>query len=359
MILQIVNKELNVIAKGKIKCNSASDFFKYQEDYIKKVTGSVPDYRIDTLSTIDNIMSSYKERKSGRGIKYKGSVSMEMSPYDDSDIEIVWEHAVDDNDNLAYIGVDLYKEGFVLSTGKMFTNFLGGNQKGFVTSIRRIRTGTRMSTGSKSVAKVFATKATLLKYLKEHKETLSYFADQNGYCYSVEFDNPLFERDYKQKKRTEKGKEKERQLDEEISVLLKEINNFEEPEKEPEFGTSAYEEAVRRMHELNIMPAIIQKFIKSNTIYCSEGGGIIYDLDDEGEKAVKDTKKYGTPYHVIKNGSMYTVLFVSESTEDWPCEVWDRKSEIAYANVWNSEFQMAEIGSVMIRPASGGVARIG
>ena len=338
MILKIVDEELKVIAKGKICCKDTKDFFRNQEEYIKKVTGNYPNYRIDTFYTVDNIISSYRKKSADK-------------------IELIWDNAKDEADNPVRVGVDLYKEGFVIATGKKASNFLGGTFDGYIRSIRTSRTGTKMKIGSKEIAKVFSSKKVLINFLKKYKNSLSYFAEENGCQFSVEFHNYLFEDDYKLKKRTEKAKEKESLLDQEFKELLAEINKSEAIAKSPVFEMNPYDEAVRRMKELSIAPTAINKFQRNNTLLCSEANGVLYELDEEGQKAVEDTEKYGIPYHVIKSGIMYAVLYVSNCFDEWGYEVYDKKTDLIFANVWNSKLGSAEMGDIKVRPAAGGVIR--
>ena len=63
------------------------------------------------------------------------------------------------------------------------------------------------------------------------------------------------------------------------------------------------EEAIKRMKKLELHPNVINEFITEGKINKSEISGILYWLNDEEEKFVKEfEEKYnGVVYHIIKS----------------------------------------------------------
>ena len=97
----------------------------------------------------------------------------------------------------------------------------------------------------------------------------------------------------------------------------------------------------------------------------SEHGGVLYWLDDDEKKMVKEFEaKYGTMvYHVIKNytdiGVMYSLLFVSKHETEWEADNADLEDGYAFSYVVNADVpELSEFGSIMVEPSIGGVRRI-
>ena len=126
------------------------------------------------------------------------------------------------------------------------------------------------------------------------------------------------------------------------------------------------EEAIFRMKEMGMMPEVIQMY-KHGHLLQSEGrgflSGILYDLDEGARKAVSVVSDNGgMPYHVIKSftevGTLYAVLYVSNSEEEWDMERMENDGSI-FSYVYNATNpSFSEYGYIGIRPANGGLERI-
>ena len=125
-------------------------------------------------------------------------------------------------------------------------------------------------------------------------------------------------------------------------------------------------EAVTRMQEMGMMPEAIQMY-KHGHVLQSEGrgflSGILYDLDEAAQKAVNVVSDNGgEPYHVIKSltevGTLYAVLYVSNSEEEWDMDSMENDGSI-FSYVYNATNpSYSEYGYIGIRPANGGLERI-
>lgn len=123
------------------------------------------------------------------------------------------------------------------------------------------------------------------------------------------------------------------------------------------------DEAVSRMKEMKLYKTVIDDFVSDNKLYMSEFGGILCDLNEEAESAVRETERYGLPYHVVRSqssfGDMYAVLFVSEHQDEWWAERCDPETGSVIAYVYNSTYtDNSELGSVGLRTAGGGLMRV-
>jgi len=124
------------------------------------------------------------------------------------------------------------------------------------------------------------------------------------------------------------------------------------------------EECVKRMKLLKIHENVIQEFQTGEHINLSERNGILYWLNDDEEKHVKDFEKeyHVKVYHVIKNffefGVCYSYLYTSGVKEEWPEDRKDLRSGYAWAYVYNeTEPDFSEFGTIGIRSSIGGIAR--
>ena len=119
-------------------------------------------------------------------------------------------------------------------------------------------------------------------------------------------------------------------------------------------------EAVARMQEMGMMPEAIQMYKHGHVGFLS---GILYDLDEGARKAVSVVSDNGgMPYHVIKSftevGTLYAVLYVSHSEEEWDMERMENDGSI-FSYVYNATNpSFSEYGYIGIRPANGGLERI-
>ena len=127
-------------------------------------------------------------------------------------------------------------------------------------------------------------------------------------------------------------------------------------------------EALKRMRMLHIMPQTIKEFEKEGKINKSTYGGILYWLDEEEKKIVKEfeEKHNCLVYHAIKcsyrmcDGEImecFDMLYVSEDKEEWELDKSDIKND-GYMYVYSiSNFCDGEFGGIGIKPLNGGVAR--
>ena len=123
-------------------------------------------------------------------------------------------------------------------------------------------------------------------------------------------------------------------------------------------------EAIKRMMKLDIYTQAIKEFEKDNVLNKSESGGILFWLDENEKKMVKEfEERYSaTVYHVIHNytefGELYSLLFVSKYKEDWDYDNDDLKNNICLAYVKNmNEDAFSEFGSIGIKSQFGGLIR--
>lgn len=130
------------------------------------------------------------------------------------------------------------------------------------------------------------------------------------------------------------------------------------------FRDSQVEEAVARMKLLRILKTPINEFKKEGVLNLSEALGLLYWLDDEEKKMVADFEKDngGVVYHVIKTlsniGLMYSLLYVSNHTEEWEMDRADIQEGRAFVYVVNKDMpDCSEFGTIGIRPLFGGVLR--
>ena len=123
-------------------------------------------------------------------------------------------------------------------------------------------------------------------------------------------------------------------------------------------------EAIERMKMLKLHSNPIKEFEIEDVINLSEHGGMLYWLNDEQQKMVKDfEEKYNAVvYHVIHDytefGEMYSFLYVSDSPNEWEYDRDDLEHGIALVYVKNvNDDWCSEFGSIGIRPQFGGLVR--
>lgn len=125
------------------------------------------------------------------------------------------------------------------------------------------------------------------------------------------------------------------------------------------------QEAIERMKLLKLHENPIREFEKKDLVNVSEHGGILYWVDDEQAKFIKEfeAKHNAVVYHAILNytefGKLLSFLYVSDSEDEW---VYDRHylasgSTVAYVKNLDDDMY-SEFGSIGIRPQFGGLARI-
>lgn len=123
-------------------------------------------------------------------------------------------------------------------------------------------------------------------------------------------------------------------------------------------------EAIKRMKKLDIYTQAIKEFEKDNVLNKSESGGILFWLDENEKKMVKEfEEKYNaTVYHLIHNyteyGELYSFLFVSQYKDDWDYDNEDLNNNRSLVYVKNiDEDAFSEFGTIGIRSQFGGLIR--
>ena len=123
-------------------------------------------------------------------------------------------------------------------------------------------------------------------------------------------------------------------------------------------------EAVKRMRALYILGRTREEFRRSNKVNKSERGILYWLEDDERAKVAEIEEKYNVlVYHVIKShttiGTMYSMLYVSEHSEEWEYDWNDMGEGYAVAYVYNEDMpDCSEFGTIGIRAYAGGVLRV-
>ena len=134
------------------------------------------------------------------------------------------------------------------------------------------------------------------------------------------------------------------------------------------------EVAVARMKALRMLEQPIIEFrqgrLNESARMGANIGGILYWLD---KKEMKEVEKFeeqtgNMVYHVVHDytsfGEIFTYLYVSPYEDEWPDEDWalvgagEDEEVLVYAYVRNATHpECSEMGSVMIKPANGGIMR--
>ena len=123
-------------------------------------------------------------------------------------------------------------------------------------------------------------------------------------------------------------------------------------------------EALKRMEMLKLHENAIDEFKKLGLINESEHGGILYWVEGEMEKKIREweEKTGNLVYHVIHDytefGELLSLLYVSQYEEEWEMERDDLADGYPLAYVMNlTDDWCSEYGSIGIRPQWGGVVR--
>ena len=131
-------------------------------------------------------------------------------------------------------------------------------------------------------------------------------------------------------------------------------------------------EAMKRMKKLQLLPQIIEEFGEHpELVQYSEPtplGGILYWIKNEPEwmKKVEEFEKENNAvvYHAIHSytnyGEMLSLLFVSDYEEEW--EMDNEDIEDGYVMTYTINFDdpiCSEFGTIVVRPAMGGLKRVG
>ena len=124
------------------------------------------------------------------------------------------------------------------------------------------------------------------------------------------------------------------------------------------------EEAIRRLKLFTKMePCVINEFSDENILYMSENRGILYYLDAEEKKLVKNVEAAGDRlvFHVLhyssQFGEMYTMLYVYNDKSEWAdCRENLKNCGISYCYTYNKdEPAFSEHGSIGVVQVNGGL----
>lgn len=132
------------------------------------------------------------------------------------------------------------------------------------------------------------------------------------------------------------------------------------------------DEAIRRMKKLKLMPSIINDFKRNrDLVQYSEPtplGGILYWISNKPEwmEKVREFEKRNNAlvYHAIHSytgfGELLNLLFVSDDPEEWEMDNDDIEAGYVFSYVINFDEPMfSELGTIAVKPAAGGLVRVG
>ena len=355
-----------VLAIEKIKCKDTSDFFRRSKEIIDNILLKnnielfeypVCTYNIKEIFGNNGYESSYFIPKGGND-SYTGISTFTLSANKVTEDIIHFQNCVVLNNNGkmintdVFLGVDLYDEGYILSIGKKVSNVFGVTSDGYLSKI----TSANVRYGNRSGAKIFTPKQ-MLDFINKHQYVFELMVKKKGWEWNFEPVNYFTEESFESY--SDKKKLKTSEILDNITVLLDEINNTSVEEVSVQTADSEIDEAILRMKEMEMLPNVINDFKKCYKLYQSEAGGILYDIDEEAQVAVEKCKKHGLPYHVIKTGAFYSVLYVSNYRDDWPLEHFNIQHGYIPAYVYNSDDPiLSEIGDIGILPCNGGINRV-
>lgn len=252
-------------------------------------------------------------------------------------------------------GLDVYEEVFVINTGKTSTNFLGGNSA-YLDKI----TSSSLKLMSRDAAKHFKDISDVLKFVKKYLHIFKYAVSEYNYQWSWEYVSDVFKSFYHENMTKRKQASYEVCV-KELEELLNSINEAEAAAQEYVFGETPKEEAILRLKEFGVASLINDNY-KNGNIQISDIGGIIYDLDDFGKELVEYLRDEGhTPYLVLRNGSMYSILSVNKNKKCWADKRYDKRNEflLAYFTMSNIGVYGMDYGDIKVQRASaGGLIRI-
>lgn len=122
-------------------------------------------------------------------------------------------------------------------------------------------------------------------------------------------------------------------------------------------------EAIKRMKALGLYPAVIKEFEEDGKLNLSEYNGILFHLNDDEKEMIKTWEQDEClVYHVIKSktsfGLLYSLLYVSDTEEEWEMDFEDIKEHCPFVYVVNKTVpEYSEFGSITILPKNGGLVR--
>ena len=127
------------------------------------------------------------------------------------------------------------------------------------------------------------------------------------------------------------------------------------------------EEAIKRMKSLEIINDAIRQFKDDDIVMVSEQPmGALYWLNDEEKQMVKEfeEKHNALVYMVVRAyttiGKMDSLLYISDYEEEWEMDNEDIKDGYVMTYTINHDMpDCSEFGSIVVKPAFGGLIRIG
>ena len=131
-----------------------------------------------------------------------------------------------------------------------------------------------------------------------------------------------------------------------------------------DFRAKQEAEAVERMKLLELYPTVIKEFINEKVINKSEHIGILYWLDEDEKKFVKDfeDETNAVVYHIIKTyttiGCMLSIFYVSDDESEWESDREDMKigEQLCYVKNLDNE-DCSEYGFICFQKNCGGLMR--
>lgn len=131
-----------------------------------------------------------------------------------------------------------------------------------------------------------------------------------------------------------------------------------------DFRAKQEAEAVERMKLLELYPQVINEFEKEKLLYKSEFFGILYWLDEDEKKIVKDfeEKNHAVVYHIVKSltpcGTMLSIFYVSDDESEWTLDKEGMGNGVQLCYVKNMLIdEWSEFGYISFRKCNGGLMR--
>lgn len=129
-------------------------------------------------------------------------------------------------------------------------------------------------------------------------------------------------------------------------------------------------EAVIRMETLGLAPFVIDSFKKDEGLYFSEdckNKTVLNwaDMDPDINFLVEkfQTEYNALVYHVHLGhtvfGDLFSLFFVSDSSEEWPVDRKEAKEGFPIVYVYNMYEGIHEFGSIQVKKRKGGMHRLG
>ena len=123
-------------------------------------------------------------------------------------------------------------------------------------------------------------------------------------------------------------------------------------------------EVVERMKLLELYPTVINEFINEKVINKSEHIGILYWLDEDEKKFIRDfeDETNSVVYHIIKTytmiGCMLSVFYVSDDDSEWESDREDIKigEQLCYVKNLDND-DCSEYGFIHFQKNCGGLMR--